>query len=293
MSNDNLFEAVTHRVIHPCGATLQRFSPKAYQVVRWEIAQWKFMKPIFREPMSQHLLLPFAVRKGDAVVDIGANTGQFTLPLARLVGPSGSVHSFEPISQTFRELEGNVLAESLQSTVKLNRLALGETESEVSITVPLERLTEATLAPHDSQSWQDYQSEPWKYTTESCLMTTLDDYVKANHIERISFIKCDVEGAELSVLKGARGILGSARPPVIMLEIFEGWTKTFGYEPRDIIRFLEKEAGYEVYWIHAAGLKRVRSGDKIIPGIFWQWVDFICVVPDVHSKRINLRRFLR
>lgn len=292
MNNGHFFEAMVHRVIHPFGETLKWANPKAYEVVRWEIARLKLMKRIFEKPMTQHVLLPLIVHKGDTVLDVGANTGQFTLPLARLVGAGGRVHSFEPTSSTFSELEMNVRRENLSSRVTLNQLALGESARVASLTVPQEKPTEATLAPHDTESWANYEGESWKYVAETCKVITIDDYVKEHHVGPISFLKCDVEGGELQVLKGGSTVLKSSSPPILMLEVFEGWTKSFGYSPRDILEFLSTEAGYEFYWIHEDGLKHVKPDDRIIPGVFWQWLDYLCLIPDTHGKRINVKRYL-
>lgn len=292
MKYATLREEIVHGLIHPFGQTLRRVNPRAYEIVRWEVARWKPMRSIIPQPMSQHLLLPFFVRKGDTVVDVGANTGQFSVPLARLVGPGGVVHAFEPILPTFEELREVVRREKVESRVVLNRLALGESARTVSFTIPRNRPTEATSVPHDRESWGDFHSQPGNYATETCEMVALDEYLKRRGIGEVSFLKCDVEGGELQVLRGARQLLRSARPPVLMLEAFEGWTKSFGYHPRDLFRFLRDEAGYESYWICGSGLKRVRPEDGQIPGIFWQWVDFLCLVPDHHQKKVGLERYL-
>jgi len=123
-------------------------------------------------------------------------------------------------------------------------------------------------------------------------MSTVDDYVRERQIDTVSFLKCDVEGAELSVLKGATGLLRGPRPPAIQLEVFEGWTKSFGYSPRDLFAFLRETGGYHAYWFHEDGLRPVERDDDVIPGIFYQWVDFLCLVPGVHDDRFDVSRFL-
>lgn len=289
---DSVFEGIAHRVIHPFGQLLKSVSPMGYESARWELAKWWGINRIISNPMTQHFLLPFVVRKGDTVLDIGANTGQFTIPLAHLVGPSGMVHSFEPITATFNELKESVEQEKLSGRVRLCKLALGDSAQEVSFTVPKGRPTEATLVPHDTQKWTDYDSEPENYIHETCRVVLLDDFVRENGIGKISFLKCDVEGGELGVMQGAKSILSGATPPIVMAEIYEGWTKSFGYEPRDLIRFLEQAGGYECYWINPLGLKRVKSDDRTIPGVFYQWVDFLFIVPNVHKDRINVERYI-
>lgn len=291
-NSDSIFETMAHRVIHPFGQMLKSVSPRSYQQARWGLSKFGLTKRIIRNPMSQHFLLPFAVRKGDTVFDIGANTGQFTIPLAQLVGSTGVVHSFEPISTTFKELKTTVEQESVSERVRLSQFALGDLTKSVSFTIPKERPTEATAIPHNTERWADFEREPENYFTETCRVMRLDDYLRENRVGDISFLKCDVEGGELQMMKGARSIFAGPNLPILMVEIFEGWTNNFGYEPRDLIRFLEKEAGYECFWINPLGLKQVKSDDATIPGIFFQWVDFLFVVPDVHAERINVERYI-
>jgi len=241
--------------------------------------------------MSQQFLLPFLVRNGDTVLDIGANTGQFTVPLASHVGASGVVHAFEPICSTFSELKVAVEQNGIATRVKLCNFALGDSARVADFTIPKDRPTEATAVPHRAERWTDFRTAPEKYVTQSCTVVRLDDYLQESDIRAVSFLKCDVEGGEFQVMRGATNLLRGPSPPVLMMEIFKGWTRTFGYEPREIIDFLEKEARYECYWISPTGLKRVRSRDPVIPGIFYQWVDFLFIIPEVHSHRLKVERF--
>lgn len=263
--------------------------PRIYWFLYWYLVQLNLFK---RFSFCQELLLSSIIKKGDTVIDIGANTGQLTLPMAYLVGASGTVHAFEPYSQSFEKLSNIVKHAKLSSIVKLNKFALSNETRSATLTVPIEKCTEATLMPHKAEHWINYESEPWRYTTEECKLITLDNYVNENEIENISFIKCDVEGAELHVLIGAENMLKGSNPPILMIEIFEEWTKSFGYLPRDLFAFLEKTAGYEFYWLHEKGLKKVKSYYSSLPGTYWRWLDYLCIVPDVHS-RLNLGRFLK
>ena len=289
---DSLLERMMHRIIHPVGQLFRALSPNAYASARWKLGRLRPTQNFFGNPMSQHFLVPLLVRKGDTVLDIGANTGQFTIPLAHLVGPNGIVHSFEPISTTFNELKQAIKGDGVSAGVRLCQFALGESTRTVNFTIPKDRPTEATAVPHESERWADFRQGSESYVTETCRVIKLDDYVRENDIGDISFMKCDVEGGEFQVMKGATALLTRPSPPVLMMEIFEGWTKSFGYEPRDIIRFLEKEAGYECYWISPTGLKRVKSADAVIPGVFYAWVDFLFIVPNAHSGQINIARYL-
>jgi len=75
----------------------------------------------------------------------------------------------------------------------------------------------------------------------------LDDYVFENKIEKIDFVKIDVEGAEYLVLKGAKDMLKNYSP-VILLELQGVHTEYFGYSPEEVINYLG-DLNYHVYEI--------------------------------------------
>jgi hypothetical protein len=66
----------------------------------------------------------------------------------------------------------------------------------------------------------------------------LDDILSGAHIERVDFIKLDVEGGELGVLKGAEQLLQRVPRPVILCEVLEQRTRPWGYAGRLIVDFL-------------------------------------------------------
>ena len=79
-----------------------------------------------------------------------------------------------------------------------------------------------------------------------CQVTTLDSYL-SKYNEKISFIKCDVEGAELQVFQGAQKIL-IRDTPVVFTEMLRKWCAKYNYHPNDIIG-LFAQLGYQCYAI--------------------------------------------
>jgi hypothetical protein len=82
--------------------------------------------------------------------------------------------------------------------------------------------------------------------TFRCEIRTLDDYVTEKGIDRIDFIKLDVEGAELAALRGGQRVL-KALQPMIHLEFFPPWTEAFGYGAKELITLLQS-LGYEYFY---------------------------------------------
>jgi FkbM family methyltransferase len=166
------------------------------------------------------------VKRGDTVVDIGANIGWHTYLLARKVGPSGTVHSFEPIPATCTRLERLVEAEGFTNVV-VHRYGCGDKDEFREFVVP----TDAAFA-HIKSSSEDCEG------SQTVRIVRLDDVIQ----HPVSFIKCDVEGAELFVLRGAERILSEFRP-VVLCEIEERWTGRFGIKPHEVFAFM-KSLGY-------------------------------------------------
>lgn len=68
------------------------------------------------------------IKKGDVCLDVGANIGWYSTLFQRIVGATGAVHSFEPVPQTFAELERNVILNGAPPNIFLNSFGLGDEE---------------------------------------------------------------------------------------------------------------------------------------------------------------------
>jgi FkbM family methyltransferase len=149
------------------------------------------------------------VRKGDTVVDIGANWGFFTANLARLVARSGCVHAIEPDPSHRGSLEaigtryGNVI---VHSTGLSDHDGQGMLHVPVVNGEPVGAL--ASLAVPDGRAGIAHEQVPVK-------LTRLDSLLPSDG-PRVAFVKCDVEGHELAVLRGARDLLRRDRPTILI-----------------------------------------------------------------------------
>jgi FkbM family methyltransferase len=154
-------------------------------------------------------LMTKIVAPGDIAMDVGANVGAVTLPLAELVGPSGQVHSFEPGIPIFDRLARNVRHNpSVSGRIFPNHIGLSDKEGELV--------------------WREFAHMPGnagfhepngKWTASSSYrvpVTTLDAYVARKGLQRVNFIKIDTEGFEPMVLRGARDTLQKFRPLLIV-----------------------------------------------------------------------------
>ncbi len=193
-------------------------------------------------------LIERTLRPGMTVVDVGANHGLFSLEAAHLIGPSGTIHAFEPTPSTRDLLESNLAANGLDR-VRVFPTALGDAPGTARLRVHRELSGLNTLASGDIT---------WNHRTlradaiVEVPITTLDAHAEAEGLDRIDFLKIDVEGFELGVIRGARGLLASGRVRRIMLEIGDVTCGNAGVEPLDLLTELES-LGYALNAISPDG----------------------------------------
>lgn len=179
------------------------------------------------------------VREGDVVIDIGANIGALSLPLAVLVGATGRVHAFEPTTFAFGKLRENLaLNARIEARVIANQTLLVEAAEAAAVTSlhaswPLD--TTADLHPLHCGRLMPL---------DGARHTTLDDYMRVHAIERVDLIKLDVDGNELRVIEGALATLTTHRP----LLVFELAPYILDERPGTLERLLEilGQCGYDL-----------------------------------------------
>lgn len=143
-----------------------------------------------------------ATRPGMAALDVGANVGGYSLLLGQWVGPTGVVHAFEPAPLEYDGLVRHVALNDLSHIVHPVCSAVGAKTS----TAPL------VLGGTHGESRLVHQSNASdrRQSTIDVAVTTIDEYCERQQL-RPGFIKVDVEGAELDVLRGARETIRRSR----------------------------------------------------------------------------------
>jgi FkbM family methyltransferase len=179
------------------------------------------------------------VRPNQTVLDIGANIGAHTLPLAQLVGEKGRVIAFEPTAFAFRKCAANLaLNPDLRSRVSLQQMML--------VASPDEPLPAAIFS-----SWPLVEGHALHerhkgqlMDTRGARLATLDQVVDELKLSAVHFIKLDVDGFEYPVLAGGRKMLQKFRPS-IALELAPYTHTEHGYTLEEITALLS-ETGYEL-----------------------------------------------
>ena len=179
------------------------------------------------------------------VFDIGANLGAFSVPIGRYIQPiKGIVHAFEPQRIIFQQLCGNSFINRLDN-IYTHNIALGNITGMVNIPeIDYNNNNNIGAFSLDQYYREKHQIEQAMRDTMHAVPIKKLDNIKVDG--DVKFIKIDVEGYELDVLKGALKFLKRHKmPPIIM----EAWNfEWFQEGKKDLLAFLEK-IGYELMMI--------------------------------------------
>lgn len=153
--------------------------------LRWIVGSYNHGCWLGSYEYEKQLAIRALVGCGDVVYDVGAHVGYFTIILARLVGPTGMVYSFEPAADNHAYLLKHLALNGITNVVAV-RAAIGPTTG----TGRLQRgrdNSSGRLAAHEGAE---------------CPMYNLPEYIVAHHLRSPSLIKIDIEGEEASVVPG-------------------------------------------------------------------------------------------
>jgi FkbM family methyltransferase len=177
-------------------------------------------------------LLERLLKPGMTVVDVGSNHGLFSLEAAHFVGPSGRIHAFEPAPRTRERLVENLRVNELEGLVRVFPHALGECPAMARLRVHHEMSGLNSLAQEDIV-WNRERLPADELVDVP--VATLDDHAEATGLGVIDFLKIDVEGFELFVLRGARKRLSGRLVRWIMLEVGDQTCASARVDPSQIL----------------------------------------------------------
>lgn len=239
MAGNSLPRRIAKRLLAPV------LNEGTYSVLQAIAMGWDIRRGAWYEAELE--LLPLAVRRGESAIDIGANFGLYAYHLSRAVGPQGKVWSFEPIPFTARTFKIIQRALGFGSNVELVAKGCGESTGRVTFTVPVMSTGAISaglvhMGRNDDrpgkQKHADYQTREVE-----CDVVALDDLLSG--AREVSLVKCDIEGADLFAMRGARKLLERNRPTVI-IEITPWYLEGFGISVHDVLGFFES-LGYQCY----------------------------------------------
>jgi FkbM family methyltransferase len=189
---------------------------------------------------QERVVVESMLAAGMTVLDIGAHHGVYTLLASRKVGPNGRVLAFEPSVRERNRLIKHLRLNRCRN-VQVQSVALGSKPgwAELFVVEEVETGCNCLQVPRVSQT----------VTGTPVFVDTLDNCLLRRGIDRVDFMKLDVEGAELEVLKGAGRLLKRADRPIILAEVEDIRTAAWGYQAREIVEFLRQ---YDYRWFRLA-----------------------------------------
>ena len=228
----------------------------------WDIRSGKWTEPEID-------LLPLAVRAGDTALDIGANFGLYCHHLSRVIG-DGRVYAFEPVPFTFSTLKMVARLLRFRPGVELIEKGCSDRSGTLTFTVPVQAsgavaAGQAYIGARDDDREGKEGQVRWEGTRDvTCEVVALDEFLP--RVERLSLVKCDVEGAELLAFRGAARLIGEHLPTVIC-EINPWFLEGFQIRLEELLGFFFGR-GYKLYHYRQGGagrgrLREVRPEDVV------------------------------
>jgi FkbM family methyltransferase len=189
--------------------------------------------PWARENARVLSLLTAHLERGDVFVDVGANEGIFTIPIAEHIGADGRVLAFEPGPDTARRLRTRATAANLLDRVSIYELALAAEDGR-------HPLRADGAHPADSTKRSLFIDGP---VVADVPVRAFDGMIASAEIRLdrgLHAVKIDVEGAELQVLEGMERAIGLHRPRMIVVEVIEEHMRRAGYGTAELFEFLRR-----------------------------------------------------
>ena len=203
-----------------CNSFLIKFTvPKYNYEVSCRINKEDF---IIMSAHEDEIIEHFCPKEGDIVVDVGAHYGRYTIIGSKRVGINGKVIAIEAHPGNFDILNRNIQLNRLTNVIPLN-YAVYSQRTKIKLYLPDEDLG---YTMHHSVMFS-YLSTKYKLKDNEgkfveVIANTLDSLLEANGISQANWIKIDVEGAELEVLRGGHNILSNSNDLAILVEVHDG-----------------------------------------------------------------------
>jgi FkbM family methyltransferase len=160
------------------------------------------------------------VKPGMACLDVGAQTGFYSLLMASLVGKKGKVHAFEPLDQSYELVEKNVKENNFGDIIHTMNVACSNSSSTISADIASGMVV---ASPNGSHSFSSIK---------------IDDL----NLDKIDFCKIDIEGHEPAAILGMEALIERCKP-MILTEVNDYWLRQAGSSAEQYILLL-RELGY-------------------------------------------------
>ena len=187
------------------------------------------------------------------IIDIGANVGSISLPLAKIFNKS-KIFAIEPTNYAFKKLTKNLnLNKDLKKNISLNQLFLSKKNRPTKVW---------SSWNFDNSNDKHKQHLGTLHSIKKKSYISLANFINLKKINKVDFIKLDVDGHELDVLKSGEKFLKNKKP-VIFIEIAPYLYPEFGYKCSELITYIKKLK----YSFYSEELKKITDIDNYIKKI--------------------------
>lgn len=193
------------------------------------------------------------VKKGQTIIDIGADYGYFSLLAAKLVGPYGKVFAFEPYKERCEQyLSKNISLNKFRNTEIVQKAASDTADSHMYFadSRSLFNINNTVVGTYNGVDRETVDS------------VRLDDFFK-NYDRPIDLIKIDAEGGEMNVLKGAHDVLERNKNIKLILEVAPRIMRAAGLLPDNLLLLLRTH-GFVLHYINSDGSVAAVRDEEII-----------------------------
>lgn len=198
------------------------------------------------------------VKPGMTIVDVGANSGYYTMMFAEMVGPTGKIFAHEPTDWGIRKVEHHLSINGFKN-VALSKSMLGARKGNDPVGFSFD-----PYYPLLATNYQHLQA------METVPCTSLDAEYAG---QQIDFIKLDVDGHEMDILRGGEELLKRCRPLIVV----------------EIGRYTYEKAGHSitelVEWFHGFGYEILFEGDLAVLN---SEADILARIPNPDENTINV-----
>jgi FkbM family methyltransferase len=184
-------------------------------------------------------LFTFLVRKGDVVIDVGANKGLHTIPLAETVGENGLVYAFEAIPsnvENLKRLTKDMPVRVIHGAVTNAKVKAEKSQVTFCHVQKYDGFSGIIRRPNVEESW-----DPIEITVPTITIDSMID-LSAN----VTFIKSDVECGDFDVMRGAVNLLKKSKPVIIFESGRQYAADMYGYTMEEFFNFFD-EIHYELF----------------------------------------------
>ncbi|WP_179045188.1 FkbM family methyltransferase [Sphingobium lactosutens] len=198
---------------------------------------------------------------GDVAIDVGSHNGRHSIPMAEKVGKDGRIYCFEPLPAQFANFQNLVDERNLQQISVFN-IALGTEDGKATFTsVP-------DFPEFSGFKERQYHDHHVRVESIEVEVRSIDSFF--SDINKVKFIKIDTEGGELTVLRGASGLISRSRP-FISFELGDSSLINYEYTSNDYFSYFE-DMGYKIFSIFGIELDRSQFVQFSAEQFFWDYV---------------------